>query len=138
MKIMNSKARKIIVSLLICITLIFLIIQYGFLGVFWLTTPKDGEMTKREKEVFEKVKKLTNAKEVWREPKYHISSPKKPASYRIIVNDIQCNNDSARLKNEAQTIFKNSAELHLHENFTKIEVFFQCNEGNDILFSFNR
>ncbi|MDH6252782.1 flagellar basal body-associated protein FliL [Chryseobacterium sp. H1D6B] len=131
------KKKTIIISILL-VVLVVLVIRYGFVLVFWLTTPKDGELRPAEKVLFEKIKKEDNAKDVWREPKYNMTSPKDTITYRLIVNGIPCLEDTLALKNKAQDIRTEIDKLKLHKNFYKYQVLYECVDGKEYTYSFKR
>ena len=131
-------SKKNIIIVLIIALAIFAIYRFGFLGVFWLTTPKDGESTKNEIELFHKIKEESKAKSVYREPKYDISQPKDTLAYRIIIFKPVCTKNQDSLKIEAQKVasFAKSS-LKLHENFIRFEIFYDCSDEPSKMFSFN-
>lgn len=120
------------------IAIIVFLINYGFLIVFWLTTPGDGELRPEEKILFEKIKKRSNASDIQREPKYHISNPKDTIAYSIIINNISChkiiNKDSLEI--EALKIKSEIDKFKLHRNFYKYEIIYECKNGEEILYSY--
>ena len=83
--------KKVIIILTLSISFIYLFFRYAGLLIFWLVTPGDGEFRPAEKILFEEIKKESNAVDIWREPKYHISKPRDTTTYRIIIKKIKCN-----------------------------------------------
>ena len=132
-------SKKNIIIVLIITLAIVAIYQFGFLGVFWMTTPGDGELSKAEVELFKSVEKGSKAKSVYREPKYNISEPKDTLAYRIIVFKPICTKNSDSLKIEAQKIASQAnSSLNLHKNFVRLEVFYDCSDEPSKVFSFDR
>ncbi len=130
--------KKIIIISILVIALTYLSIRYGFIAVLWLTTPKDGELTQAEKNLFIKIKKNTGATEVWREPKYHLKYPKDTTTYRIIASSINCNNDSLLLRENAQIVRLEIDQWNLHKNFYQYQVIFKCVNGKEYTYKYLR
>lgn len=115
---------------------ILLILKYGFMIVFWLTTPKDGDLYKEEILLFEKIKIKHRAERVLREPKYNLSASHPQSFYRIIISRIPCNsiNDSVMLKSDADSIYNETSKFIIAEKFPQKEVMFICKSGEEIRF----
>ncbi|PWW25665.1 MULTISPECIES: hypothetical protein [unclassified Chryseobacterium] len=118
--------------------LCLIIYRYGFLIVFWLTTPKEGTLSSSEKMLLEKIKTENHAKEVLREPKYNVDQPKDTTVYKIIVNKIPCTSDTLMLKNNASSIKKRLDDISLHQNYYKYQIFYECTDGKEYVYSFMR
>lgn len=131
-------SKKNIIIVLIITLVILAVYQFGFLGVFWATTPGDGEISEQESKLFQKIKIESRAKSVYREPKYHISEPLDTVAYRIIISKPICNKNHDSLKNRAEIIASEAkSNLKLHKNFIRIEVLYQCADEPSQLFSFD-
>lgn len=132
-------SKKNIIIVLVVTLVIFGIYRFGFLGVFWLTTPGDGEISATETALFQKIKEESKAKSVYREPKYDISEPNDTLAYRIIVFKPICTKNQDSLKVEAQKIVSQAnSSLNLHKNFVRFEVFYDCSDEPSKIFSFDR
>ncbi|KQS93085.1 hypothetical protein [Chryseobacterium sp. Leaf394] len=131
------KKKKLIIFTFLVIFIV-LLVRYGFLIVLWLTTPGDGEMTLNEKVLFEKIKKDTQAKDVWREPKYNMTHPKDTTTYTVVVNGIPGHADTISLKDKAQSIRSEINKLNLHPNFYRYHVLYKSTDGKEYYFKFLR
>lgn len=132
-------SKKNIIIVLVVTLVILGIYRFGFLGVLWLTTPGDGEISATETALFQKIKEESKAKSVYREPKYTISEPKDTLAYRIIVFKPICTKNQDSLKVEAQKIASQAnSSLNLHKNFIRFEVFYDCSDEPSKVFSFDR
>lgn len=117
--------------------------RYMGLFIFWLLTPGDGELRPAERILFEQIKKESNALDIWREPKYHISNPKDTVTYRVIIRNREAkktiNKDS--LKNEANKIsIKLENSLNLNSKFINYIIHFESSGeyGYDVSYKFKR
>lgn len=130
--------KNIIIITLISI-FVFLIYKYGFLFVFWLTTPEDGELRPEEIKLFNHIKSTSKAEDVSREPKYNISNPKDTTTYKIIIYKVECNNQKDSLKKEAiKIVEKANTTLNLNSNFIRYMIIYECNDEQSQRFSFKR
>ncbi|WP_123901309.1 hypothetical protein [Flavobacterium davisii] len=135
------KKKAIILSTII----VFIYLCYRYMGIFifWLFTPGDGELRPAEKILFEEVKKKSEAIDIYRGPKYHISNPKDTLSYGITIKlrekNKLINKDS--LKIEAKNIaVKIENLLNLHPNFVNYVIHYESSGeyGCDEYFKFKR
>jgi len=132
-------SKKNIILVLIITLAIVAICRFGFLEIFWMTTPGDGELSSSEKEFFQEIQKESKAKSVYREPKYAISEPKDTVAYRIIIFKPICTENQDSLKVEAQRIASQAkSALNLHNNFIRFEIFYDCSDEPSKVFSFDR
>ena len=116
-----------------------LVIRYGFILVFWLTTPKDGELRTEELALFQKIKTDMNIDKVSREPRYKMSQPDDTLSYKLFINDVNCSKwDNRQLQYQSDKIKKEIDQIHLHKNFYKYVVIYRCKDGGDKRFSYLR
>ncbi|MGO4709815.1 hypothetical protein AB4Y90_12005 [Chryseobacterium sp. 2TAF14] len=130
--------KKIIITAIISL-LIFLVYRYGFVLVFWLSTPGDGELRPEEIRLFNSIKSTSKAQDVWREPKYDIINPKDTCTYRIIIYKVKCNSKKDSLKPEALKIANEvNRKMNLDKNFVRYEIVYQCNDMQSQWFGFNR
>lgn len=132
---MKKRSLLILIGIVIIIALI---IRYGFLIIFWFTTPKGGEISQNEKILFQKIKNENKATNVWREPKYNIINPKDTIVYRIIINNLPCTGNTLNLKSNSLKIKERIYSLNLHKNFYKYDIIYQCKDGEDIRYSYFR
>ena len=82
--------KKVIIIIGLISLVIGIIYRYGFIIVFWLTTPKEAGLTQNEIKLFDEIKRELNIKNIERAPKYNISNPKDTVSYSLFMKDIDC------------------------------------------------
>lgn len=116
--------------------LCLIIYRYGFLIVFWLTTPENGTLSSSEKNLLEKIKTENHAKEVLREPKYNVDQPKDTTVYKIIVNKVPCTSDTLFYRSNAFSIKRRLDSIRLHQNYYKYQIFYECMDGKEYVYSF--
>ena len=130
--------KKNIVIITVIVFLGLIIYRYGFLLIFWFTIPKNGELTSPEKTLFERIRIENQAKEVWREPKYNISGPKDTTVYKVIINKIPCTTDTLFFKKKAADIKRRLDSIQLHKNYYKYQIFYECIDGKEYIYTFKR
>ncbi len=128
--------KYIIVGIVVILGLI--IYRYGFLIVFWLTTPGKGELTSSEKILLEKIRIENHAEKVLREPKYNASEPKDTTVYKVIVDKIPCTSDTLFFKKNASSIKRRLDSIGLHKNYYKYQIFYECTDGKEYIYTLMR
>lgn len=128
--------KYIIVGIVVILGLI--IYRYGFLIVFWLTTPGKGELTSSEKILLEKIKIENHAEKVLREPKYNAGEPKDTTVYKVIVDKIPCTSDTLSFKKNASSIKRRLDSIGLHKNYYKYQIFYECTDGKEYIYTLMR
>lgn len=128
--------KYIIIGIVVVLGLI--IYRYGFLLIYWLTTPGKGELTSSEKNLLEKIRMENHAKEVLREPKYNAAEPKDTTVYKIIVHKIPCTSDTLFFKQNASSIKKRLDSIGLHKNYYKYQIFYECEDGKEYMYTLTR
>ncbi|MBT2622086.1 hypothetical protein [Chryseobacterium sp. ISL-6] len=131
--------KKWILIILGALVLIFLIIRYGFLLVFWLTTPNGGELSLKEQVLFERIKADMHVDKISREPKYDMAKSGDTVTYKIFVNNIKCDQwNDQQLQGESNRIKKEIDNMNLNKKFYKYTVIYRCKDGEDMRFSYLR
>ena len=115
-----------------------MVYRYGFLVVFWLTTPGKGELTSSEKILLEKIRIENHAEKVLREPKYNAGEPKDTTVYKVIVDKIPCASDTLFLKKNALSIKRRLDSIDLHKNYYKYQIFYECTDGKEYIYTLMR
>ncbi len=128
-KKINIKYIKISVIITVIITFLYLFIfrGYGFLLILWLTTPSYN-LTDKEKALIGRVKKESNAVDVWREPKYRTSSPIDD-TYIFVIKGVKKNSNIDSLEREAKKLTYSLDSLELSSNFVEYWIIYDTKEG---------
>lgn len=133
--------KKVIIIIGLILLVIGIIYRYGFIIVFWLTTPKEVGLTQNEIKLFDEIKRELNIKNIERAPKYNISNPKDTVSYSLFMKDIDCIKYNDSLKFIAKKIAKKIDHgIKLDEKVYEIGIFFECKKysPDSVNFKFSR
>ncbi|OWP83504.1 hypothetical protein EH230_13845 [Flavobacterium columnare] len=106
----------------------FIIYRYGFLLILFLTSPKNGELSKEEIKLFNEIKKDINVNRIYRFPKNNISNPSDTLTYEIHIDGLKCKelNNLNLLANEIAR--KANNRLDLNEKFYKYDIYIFCED----------